>query len=310
MDVADLLRHRPPVALVVNTGSRRGRDALDGARAVLASRGSAVRVHVVGPGAREDLGTVLDRAVAQRPALLVVGGGDGTVAAAADRVAGTGVVLAVLPMGTANDLARTLELPTDPVVALRAGLAGRVVDVGLGRADGRAFLNVASTGLSVSAAAYAVATVRAYRHHRPFAARLELLDAAGTVERVVELDDLLQLSVGNGRHFGGGNTVAPHASLDDHLLDVHAIGQGRLHEHLSVARLLRSGRLVERDRVVHLTTRAVRVVTDEPRPVNVDGELLPARTSTTYVVEWNAVHVAVPRHSRAARLDEPLRRTS
>lgn len=66
---------------------------------------------------------------------------------------------------------------------------------------------------------------------------------------------------------------------------------------------LRSGRFVEHERVHHLTTRRVRVVTDDPMPINLDGELL-ATTPAEFTVERNAVRVAVPRGSRAARLDD------
>jgi diacylglycerol kinase (ATP) len=112
----------------------------------------------------------------------------------------------------------------------------------------------------------------------------------------------MQVAVGNGRHYGGGLTVSPTASVDDHLLDVYAIERGRLRDHLSVARLLRSGHLVEHDRVHHVTTRGLRLTTDEPLAVNLDGELA-ATTPATFGVDRNALHVVVPRSSRAARLD-------
>ena len=259
-----------------------------------------------------ELVATLDRVMVDAPDVLVVGGGDGTVSCAAARVAGTRTVLVVLPLGTANDFARTLEIPTDVEAAVRAVLAGEVVDVDLGRVNGHAFVNVASLGLSVAVTqrltpslkrrlgpvAYPVATLAAFRGHRGFSARLEL-DGHETLE----LDDLLQVAVGNGRHYGGGNTVAPNASLDDHLLDVYAIERGRLADHVSIARLLRSGRFVEHERVRHLTTRRVRVITDETLPVNLDGEIA-TTTPAEFTVERNAVRVAAPRGSRAARLDD------
>jgi diacylglycerol kinase (ATP) len=145
--------------------------------------------------------------------------------------------------------------------------------------------------------AYPAATLAAYHSHRPFAARLELDD--GTA---LDLGDLMQVAVGNGRHYGGGLTVAPHASIDDHLLDVYAVEQGRLRDHVSAARLLRTGHLVEHERVHHVTTRRLRLVTDEPLPVNLDGEVA-ATTTATFEVDRNALHVVVPARSRAARLD-------
>ena len=110
----------------------------------------------------------------------------------------------------------------------------------------------------------------AYRRHTPFSARLEF----PTGERgPLELRDLLQVAVGNGRHYGGGNAVSPTAGIDDHILDVYAIERGRLRDHVSIARLFTDGSFVEHERVHHLTTRCVRLVTEPLLPVNLDGEL-------------------------------------
>jgi diacylglycerol kinase (ATP) len=302
------------VAVVVNAGSRRGAEAVDRVTALLGRAGyDDVRTYPVRRGS--DLPHRLDEALAEGPDVLVAGGGDGTIGCAAGRVAGTGVTLGVLPLGTANDFARTLGIPTGLDEAVAALVSGRVVDVDLGRVDGRAYLNVASIGLSVGVTerltpglkkrlgplAYPVATLLAYRHHRPFRARLEFPDGD---HEPVELDDLLQVAVGNGRHYGGGNAVSPTASIDDHLLDVYAIVRGRFSDHVSIARFLKDGSFVEHERVHHLTTRRVRVVTEPELSVNLDGEIA-ASTPADFAVERNALHVVVPLGSDAARLDEP-----
>ncbi len=298
------------VAVVVNTASRTGSRALPLVARELARAAEEVQVHPAHGGA--GLRDALDAAMATQPDLLVVGGGDGTVGCAAGLVAHTSTTLGVLPLGTANDFARTLEIPTALTAAVDTLLTGKVVDVDLGRVDGQVYLNVASLGLSVAVAqrltpglkrrlgrfAYPVATLAAYRGHRPFAARLELDDGS-----VLELRDLMQVAVGNGRHYGGGLTVSPNASIDDHLLDVYAVEQGRLRDHVSIARLLRTGHLVEHDRVHHVTARRLRLVTDEPIEVNLDGEVA-ATTPATFEVDRNALHVVVPADSRAARMDD------
>lgn len=307
-------REARTVAVVVNAGSRRGAAALERVPVLLAAAGyDDVRVHPARHGSQ--LPARLEEALASRPDLLVAGGGDGTVACAAGRVAGTPITLGVLPLGTANDFARTLEIPGGLDAAVAALASGTVVDVDLGLVDGRAYLNVASLGLSVGVTerltpglkkrlgplAYPLATLLAYRRHQPFRARLEFPDGD---HEPVELDDLLQVAVGNGRHYGGGNAVSPTASIDDHLLDVYAIVRGRLVDHVSIARFLKDGRFVEHERVHHLTTRRIRVVTDPALPVNLDGEIA-ARTPATFEVRRNAVHVVVPPGSSAARLDGP-----
>lgn len=305
------------VALVINAASRRGAGVADELAGLVRRSGDLgqvdVRVHPISSGA--EVGATLDRALAEGPDLLIVGGGDGTVSAAAGRVAHTGVVLGVLPLGTANDFARTLDLPTDPRQALYALLAGKVVDLDLGRVDETPYLNVASIGLSVGVterlsdawkrrlgpAAYPLAALRAYVRHEPFTAWLEFPDHD---HPSLELPGLLQLAVGNGRHYGGGNAVSPTASLDDHLLDVYAIRHGRITDHVSMAHLFRSGRFVEHERVDHLTTRRVLVRTDREMAVNLDGELA-ARTPAEFSVERNAVHVVVPLHTDSVAWDGP-----
>ncbi|WP_457974755.1 lipid kinase [Arthrobacter sp. D1-17] len=299
-------------AVVINAGSRRGAAAHE--RAVVALRKADVpitSVHRVLSGA--ELAETLDRVVADGHELVIVGGGDGTVATAAGSVAGTNVVLGVLPLGTANDLARTLEIPTDLDKACAAVAGGKVVDIDLGRANGQPFLNVASVGLSVGVTqvlsprlkrhlgplAYGIATLLAYRRHEPFRARLEFPEGD---HGPMELEDLLQVAVGNGRHYGGGNTVSPTAGIDDHILDIYAILVAPLREHVRVARLLKDGSFVRHDRVHHLTSRSVRLVTEPRLSVNLDGEIA-TETPTNFTIERNAVHIVVPQSSSSASLD-------
>jgi diacylglycerol kinase (ATP) len=301
-------------AIVINAGSRRGAAAHELAVDTMQKAGVPISsVHRVLSGA--ELAGTLDQVIADGHDLVVVGGGDGTVACAAGRVAGTNIVLGVLPLGTANDFARTLEIPNDLAAACAAIADGKVVDIDLGRADGQPFLNLASVGLSVGVTealsprlkrhigplAYGVATLRAYARHKPFRARLEFPEGD---HEPLELEHLLQVAVGNGRHYGGGNTVSPTAGIDDHTLDIYAILAGPLREHVSIARLLKDGSFIKHDRVYHLTSRQVRLITEPPLPVNLDGEIATV-TPTDFTVQRNAVHVVVPQGSTSAVFDGP-----
>lgn len=314
--------------LVVNSGSRTGDVQFEAARRILTERGlDLAAAHAV-----DDVATIpgiVDQAIAAGIRLVVVGGGDGTVSLVVPRLAGTDVVLGLLPTGTANDLARTLQLPTDLAAACATVVTGKVVDVDLGTVGaafdeagrlvhGDCYANVAQIGLatavteSVSPAlkrrigplAYPLAAVGAYLRHRPFSARLEFPDGD---HDPVELADLLQIAVANGRFYGGGAVVAPDAGIDDRRLDVYAIPRGTARQRLQVARHFFSGAFTERDHVLHVTTRAIRVVTDPELPVNVDGELS-ARTPETFGLLPNGLKVVVPQDSGAAELDGPLSR--
>ncbi|WP_308810213.1 diacylglycerol/lipid kinase family protein [Arthrobacter sp. HMWF013] len=188
-------------AVVIHAGSQRGAalelavDTMRQAHVPIAS------LHHVLSGA--DLAGTLDRVLADGHDLVVVGGGDGTVSYAAGRLAGSNVVLGVLPLGTANDFARTLEISNNLAEACATIADGKVIDIDLDRANGEPFLNVASVGLSVAVTeahpspaailgplAYSIATVTVYTRHKAFRARLELPEGD---PQPVELEDLTAL---------------------------------------------------------------------------------------------------------------------
>jgi diacylglycerol kinase (ATP) len=299
-------------ALVVNTGARTGRQAYDEARHRLRDLDVPLSdCFPIDDPAR--LSEVLQHLVDEGVDLAIVGGGDGTMSTAVDHLAHRGIALGVLPLGTANDFARTLQIPSDVGSACETIATGNVVDIDLGKVGDNHFVNVASLGLSVGvtealaprlkrrlgAAAYPIATVTAYRRHAPFTAWLEFPEDD---HEPVRIDGLLQLAVGNGVYYGGGNVMSPTAGIDDHLLDVYAIPKGRFRDHVSVARLLRDGSFVEHDTVLHLTTRSVTVRAEPEQRVNVDGEVV-TTTPETFTVDRNALDVVVPPGSTAARRD-------
>ncbi|MEF2071769.1 diacylglycerol/lipid kinase family protein [Consotaella aegiceratis] len=88
-------------------------------------------------------------AAARREAVdvLIVGGGDGTVSSAAAALEGRRTALGILPAGTMNLFARSLQIPLDLNAAVAALAAGRVVDVDIGMANGQPFVHQFAVGL-------------------------------------------------------------------------------------------------------------------------------------------------------------------
>lgn len=116
----------------------------DEAAAALSEVGVDAKVETVGGDAIRDRSAA---AVNEGAELLIVGGGDGSVSRAAEAVAGTGVTLAILPLGTLNHLARDLGIPMgvrDSAGLIRSGQA-RPIDVA--EVNGRTFVNNAAIGL-------------------------------------------------------------------------------------------------------------------------------------------------------------------
>jgi diacylglycerol kinase (ATP) len=169
-----------PTGLLINTRARLAPRAESFVLEALQDRGvdagSIVRIkHPQGIGRAVD--ALLDRGVTR----LIVGGGDGTSSTVASRLAHREVDLGVIPLGTANDFARTLGIPTDLAGAIEVVASGKVHFVDLAWANDAYFLNVASVGMSVSVSAtaelsparklwfgslaYAHAGLRALAHH-------------------------------------------------------------------------------------------------------------------------------------------------
>ncbi|MEU5633087.1 diacylglycerol kinase family protein [Streptomyces rishiriensis] len=164
--------------------------------------------------------------------LVVVCGGDGTLRASADALAGSGVPLALVPCGTGNLLARNLGLPLSPTAALDAALRGAPRPIDLGRIEGDGLTAThfaAMSGAGLDAAimehtddraksvlgwpAYVLAGVGALRTPRM---RLTVrLDDAPALHRTARM-----VLIGNVGTVQGGTTLLPNARPDDGRLDL------------------------------------------------------------------------------------------
>ena len=183
---------------------------------------------------------------------IVIAGGDGTTSEVVSGLLAPGlagqVELALLPLGTGGDLLRTLGIPDDLDAALARIASGRAVPIDAaratyrdraGRETCRYFLNVASLGMSGlvtelvnrvpkwfgGRVSFLLGTLHALARWRNVPVRLRL-DGD-----VVYEGPLVLATAANGRYFGGGMHVAPHARPDDGLLDVVVVpdlSKGRL----------------------------------------------------------------------------------
>ena len=283
--------------LIRNPAARRGDADLDPVRARLAAAGYVVRE--AAPPRREDVATAV-LAHQGRVDAVVVAGGDGSLNAAAPGLVAAELPLGIIPLGTANDLARTLAIPTDPAAAAEVIVAGRTSALDLGSVNGRPFFNVASIGLSAELArtltsaekrrwgrlGYASAGIRVLARARPFHARIT---HAGVTDEVLTL----QIAVGNGRHYGGGNVVATRAAIDDGRLDLYSLEFENAWKLALMLRAFRKGAHGAWREVRTMRGVAFDVATRRPRSVNADGELI-TKTPAHFRVHPAALRVFVP----------------
>ncbi len=231
-------------------------------------------METTGPGHATQLATA---AVESGFPVVVAAGGDGTMGEVVDGIAGTGTALGLIPLGTGNDLARTLGIPLKPGPATR-GLPGAArvrIDLGQERESHFAIL----TGLGFPAtvmhhvnthrsplggpAAIALSVYRTVRDLEPFPLELEIDDWTWSGIST-------GLFVLNTRYTGGGLMIAPDADAADGLLNVVIMKRvSRLDVCTILPRAYRGGHVghpgldfaVGR-RIVARTTSAVRKIFD------------------------------------------------
>ncbi|MCA1684904.1 MAG: diacylglycerol kinase, partial [Planctomycetia bacterium] len=224
-----------------------------------------------------------------------------TLGTVASRLTLGPVRLGVIPLGTANDFARTLGIPNELALAAEIAAGPHVRPVDMARANNAYFLNVASIGLSVATtallshrlkrwfgpAAYAFAGALAFARHPTFTARVD--SPAGSSELRIH-----QLVVGNGRFYGGGVLVSRNSTLDDGTLAVYSLGARGRWGLLRTVALLRFRYPLDRPGDVFLQTPEVYVTTrPDGLPVNLDGEIR-TRTPVRFTVVPGALQVLAP----------------
>ncbi len=285
------------VLLLINRASRQGEANAEAAFAELEALGvEPVLGDVEQP---TDVPECID-AHAEDVDTVVLGGGDGTINLAAAAIMRSGLPMAVLPLGTANDFARTLMIPENLADACANVVQGIDHPVDLGQVNDVYFVNVASIGLAVRACEYRSDVAKrwfgalgyttnvfsAFRDTEPFNARV-ICDGERHELRSI------QIAIGNGRYFGGGLAVAEDAALDDGRLDLYSLKPQSMASLMGMLPALLRGpdKSIQGGQLVQ--GAEISLQTDTPMPNNTDGEIQ-TQTPATFKVLPRALTVKVP----------------
>ena len=244
--------------------------------------------------------TAVRAAVASGARLVLAAGGDGTVRAAVEGIWGSAAVLGILPLGTANVLARNLGIPRQLEAAIQVALFGGERALDVGRTQEGLFLVAAGMGLD----ARMMSAREARARHRVglvayvASALRHLADPA--FEVAVECDGGAQLQrlvaaalVGNVARLPLGIRLHPGALTDDGQLEVILIHPRGPVGWLRVAAALLGSR--DRGAVERLPARRVEIRAIAPQPMELDGDAVGWSTSLAAQVHPRAVLVRVPR---------------
>jgi YegS/Rv2252/BmrU family lipid kinase len=233
--------------------------------------------------------------------LVVAWGGDGTVNEVASAVAFTGATLAIVPSGSGNGLARELGIPLESRGAFAVALAGadRVIDGG--ELDGRLFFNIAGVGLDARVALRFAAgglVRRGLKRYLQITAH-ELFtyrpgEHAVAVDGHVQRERALIVAIANARQYGNRAIVAPHARLDDGLLDVVVIRQRPIPLLALQLPWVFAGRIHTVPGVTIRRGAEVEIASAGPMVYHVDGEPFAGGARITGRVRPKALRVRIP----------------
>lgn len=283
--------------LLVNRHSRRGHETLSQVVTQLQELG--FELFEESTEKPQELPNII-RSYRDRVDLVIIGGGDGTLNAAIEGLIDTQLPLGILPLGTANDLARTLQIPQSIPQACQVIATGHSQRIDLGKVNHKHFFNVASLGLSVQITrqldkkakrtwgvlAYAATAIQVIWKTRPFRAEIRMGEDSIRVKTV-------QIAVGNGRYYGGGMAVADDAAINDQRLDLYSLEYQHWWQILLLVPAMWRGTHANWSGVRSLQGKEFDIYTRKAHPINADGEIV-TYTPAKFRLIPKAVAVFVP----------------
>ncbi len=211
---------------------------------------------------------------------VVAAGGDGTVNEVVNGIAGTGATLGLIPIGTMNVFANELGLPANDLERCwQIIAAGTTREVDLPSANGKHFVQLAGVGLD---AQVVQETSRAFK--RSFGPLSYIVSAAQIAARPrprlrIESEHAVTeegsfVLVGNGRLYGGPFPFFKQAVIDDGLFDVLVFKRLNYLEMMRYLQDVIFSSQITSPEVEYFQTTSLRVSSETPVPVEVDGELI------------------------------------
>ncbi|PIG94255.1 YegS/Rv2252/BmrU family lipid kinase [Gloeocapsopsis sp. IPPAS B-1203] len=234
----------------------------------------------------KDADEIAKEAVEQGAQIIIASGGDGTLSAAAEAVVGTGIPLGVISRGTANAFATALGIPATIPAACQTILDGKTRTVDAAYCNGRPMVLLAGIGFEAETVkradrdvknrfgmlAYVLAGIHELRNLESFETRIE------TEDKVITLN-AAAVTVANAAPPTSVLAQGPAELLvDDGLLDVTIVAPTNTISAIAAAyNLLQSaysGEVADRPDTGFLRARSIKISTNPPQRVVVDGELM------------------------------------
>lgn len=231
---------------------------------------------------------------------IVAVGGDGTINEVAMGIIQKGCgTLGIIPGGTGNDLARSLNIPQDPEEALYSLLDGSKREIDFGRINGKIFLNVASMGMDAEIVKRNEKIKKVIKHGASYTISLIITLALYKCKKLtITLDketietDILLAAISNGKYYGGGIKICPMASIDDGYFHVVVIKKVSKFKLFTLFPLVFKGEHIKlTDYVSVYKSKNVHLKFDEELILNIDGEVLTVKEGVSFTTDDKKIEI-------------------
>ena len=264
-----------------------------------------VKTQVVVTKRGDDVSSLAARARVEGHQPIAAGGGDGTVNAVANSLAGTDIALGILPMGTLNHFAKDAGIPLNIEAAVRNLFTGQVMKVDVGEVNGRVFVNNSGMGFyphfvrqreeqerlgHVKRVAFMLALRALVRRYFRLRIRVHL-DREQALERLTPF-----LFVGNNRYRTAGLQIGTRPRLDSGRLWVCTAGQDR-RDIVGVAVRILLGRESDQELNIFEAEHFLVEVKTPRVNVSIDGEVSIMDMPLHYRIRPGALGIVVPERS-------------
>ena len=293
-----------PIFVIVNATAGGGSQTAwaDNLSEKFRTHGLEVNIMLARDGA--ELIDMAQRAVGERPQIVVAGGGDGTLNAVASVLVGTDIAFGVLPLGTLNHFAKDLHIPLDLEPAMSNIIAGHTIQVDVGEVNERIFLNNSSLGIYPRIVldrekgqkqwglgkwpAFVWATLTTLRLY-PFM-RLRLSVNGQEQEHRTPC-----IFIGNNEYVMEGFSIGERRCLNNGQLSLYVVQRSGRLGLLRLAMRALFGRLRQANDFAALTAKEILIDTRHKHlRVATDGEITVMKTPLRYRVRAGALRVIVP----------------
>lgn len=248
--------------------------------AALGSYGIEPEVYYTTP---EDTGQGLStRAAADHTEVIIAAGGDGTIHAVAKGLICTRSALGIIPTGTMNNLARSLSIPETIEAACEVIAQGETRTIDAGDINGHVFFEVAGIGLEAELfpAGEELKAVGLFSRLRGVIKGLGTILTFKPTKLSISFDErrrrhyqAIQVTICNAPFYGPHFQVASNVLMDDGLLDVVVYKNFSKLEFIRHGISITQGRRVYQPKITHRKVKSLRISTEQPIEMMVDGEI-------------------------------------